>query len=101
MIHTIILITLVYAAIRAIFKRKPYQIQLVSQPSAAHDSGSTNSDIRDRISAENLAHAIATFEPWSVSEARYEAERRERGRRGLALYASVALTSQSSRGTVE
>jgi len=41
MIHTIILITLVYAAIRAIFKRKPYQIQLVSRPSAAHDSGST------------------------------------------------------------
>jgi hypothetical protein len=53
-IHTIILLVLVYAAIkaalRAIFKRKPYQIQLVSAPPAARDSGSTNRDaLNDRI----------------------------------------------------
>jgi hypothetical protein len=50
MIHTIILLVLVYAAIkaalRAIFKRKPYKIQLVSRydtfTPAARESGSTN-----------------------------------------------------------
>jgi hypothetical protein len=44
--HTIILIVLIYAAVKAIFKRKPYQIQLVSRGEtftpAARESGSTN-----------------------------------------------------------
>jgi hypothetical protein len=40
-IHTIILITLLYAALKALFKRKPYQIQLVSRTHAASDMRGT------------------------------------------------------------
>jgi hypothetical protein len=45
MIHTVILLVLVYAALKAIFKRltrpAPYKMQLVSRTYAAHESGST------------------------------------------------------------
>ena len=76
--HTLIVIVLIYAALRAIFKRRPaaYKMQLVSRPEglryAARDSGSTV--------------PAPTFELWSVTAARYEAERRAVARNALMMY---------------
>jgi hypothetical protein len=85
--HTIIVIVLTYAALRAIFKRRPaaYKMQTISRHEsftpAARDSGST-------IPAP-------TFELWSVTAARYEAQRQEVARNALAMYTPSHLEQET------
>jgi hypothetical protein len=94
--HTIILIVLIYAALRATLRKlrapEPYEMQLVSRPEglrfAARESRSTNSP---NPFSEAIAREITVEEPYQHKRARLELQRKAAGLRALMDYYPVNL----------